>query len=508
MAKHAIVIGAGVAGLATAGLLAREGYHVRVFEKLDAPGGRAGQLTDSGFRWDTGPSWYLMPEAYDRFFELMGTTTKQAYELVDLHPAYRLFPEGSPALDVDSGVGNVATLFDALDLGAGKKVQRYLRNATDMYHLSLRHFLYTTFSNPRDFLRADILRRLPYLARLLSSSLDTWVRNRFPHPILRQILSYPAVFLSTQPSQAPALYSLMSHTDLVEGVRYPRGGFAAIMSAIEKIDREAGVEFYYEHEVTDITIESGRACGITAAGPHGTSTFNADVVVSAADLHHTETRLLPPHLRSYPENYWSKRNPGLGTVLIMLGVRGHLPELAHHNLLFSKDWDPDFAAVYSGPHPSRPLGASQSIYISKTSATDSDAAPEGHENLFILVPVPANDALGHGNTYHHTASPRVEEITRATIAQIAAWTGISDLDERIVVTKTIGPADFSERYHAWSSGAIGPAHTLRQSAFFRGKNMASKVKGLYYAGGTTVPGVGVPMCLISAENVITRIKAE
>lgn len=267
MAKHAIVIGAGVAGLATAGLLAREGYHVRVFEKLDAPGGRAGQLTDSGFRWDTGPSWYLMPEAYDRFFELMGTTTEQAYELVDLHPAYRLFPEGSPSLDVDSGVGNVATLFDALDPGAGKKVQRYLRNATDVYHLSLRHFLYTTFSNPRDFLRADILRRLPYLARLLSSSLDTWVRNRFPHPILRQILSYPAVFLSTQPTQAPALYSLMSHTDLVEGVRYPRGGFAAIMSAIEKIDREAGVEFYYEHEVTDITIESSRACGITAAGP-------------------------------------------------------------------------------------------------------------------------------------------------------------------------------------------------------------------------------------------------
>ncbi len=273
MAKHAIVIGAGVAGLATAGLLAREGYHVRVFEKLDAPGGRAGQLTDSGFRWDTGPSWYLMPEAYDRFFELMGTTTEQAYELVDLHPAYRLFPEGSPTLDVDSGVGNVATLFDALDPGAGKKIQRYLRNATDMYHLSLRHFLYTTFSNPRDFLRADILRRLPYLARLLSSSLDTWVRNRFPHPILQQILSYPAVFLSTQPTQAPALYSLMSHTDLVEGVRYPRGGFAAIMSAIEKIDREAGVEFYYEHEVTDITIESGRACGITATGPHGTSTF-------------------------------------------------------------------------------------------------------------------------------------------------------------------------------------------------------------------------------------------
>lgn len=234
MAKHAIVIGAGVAGLATAGLLAREDYHVRVFEKLDAPGGRAGQLTDSGFRWDTGPSWYLMPEAYDRFFELMGTTSEQAYELVELHPAYRLFPEGSPALDVDSGVGNVATLFDALDPGAGKKVRRYLRNATDVYYLSLRHFLYTTFSNPRDFLHADILRRLPYLARLLSSSLDTWVRNRFPHPILRQILSYPAVFLSTQPSQAPALYSLMSHTDLVEGVRYPRGGFAAIMSAIEK----------------------------------------------------------------------------------------------------------------------------------------------------------------------------------------------------------------------------------------------------------------------------------
>ena len=174
--------------------------------------------------------------------------------------------------------------------------------------------------------------------------------------------------------------------------------------------------------------------------------------------------------------------------------------------MFSQDWGPDFRAVFSGPEPTRPLGASKSVYISKVSATDADVAPGDHENLFFLIPVPASEAYGHGDAYHGEASPRVAAIAEATLDQLSHTAGIPDLRERITITRSLGPADFAERYHAWSGGALGPAHTLFQSAFFRGRNVSRKVAGLYYAGATTVPGVGVPMCLISAENIIKRLR--
>ena len=192
----------------------------------------------------------------------------------------------------------------------------------------------------------------------------------------------------------------------------------------------------------------------------------------------------------------------------MLGVEGELPELAHHNFLFSDDWTEDFDAVFNGPVSSRPLGASQSIYVSKPSAIDPSVAPAGHENLFVLVPVPADPSVGHGDMYRGGASEQVQRIADAAIEQIAARCGVAGLGRRIVVKQTLGPADFAERYNAWSGGSIGPAHTLRQSAFLRGSNRSRKAGNLLYAGATTTPGVGVPMCLISAENVLKRIRAD
>lgn len=505
--KSALVIGAGVAGLSTAALLARSGMDVTVVEKLEETGGRAGNLVleeAPGFRWDTGPSWYLMPEAFDHFYELMGTSTAEQFELADLSPAYRLYPEGEGPIDVSTGRENVAELFESLEPGAGAKIKDYLDKATDAYFTSIEHFLYTTFSKPSNLIHSDIRSRIGHLGSLLTKNLQDYVAGHFSDHRIQQILTYPAVFLSTQPRKAPALYSLMSHTDLVEGVRYPKGGFAAVVGSLDKLARAEGVTFRLGAEATAILTENKQATGVRIQTAEGVEDVHADVVISAADLHHTETRLLPPKLRTYPEKYWAKRDPGLGTVLVLLGVKGELPELAHHTLMFSREWSPDFRAVYEGPEPTRPLGASQSIYISKTSATDSDVAPEGHENLFVLVPVPPADEVGGGDAYGST-SGRVEAIAEAAVDQIAQWAGIPDLRERIVVQRTLGPADFSERYNAWSAGSIGPAHTLAQSAFLRGTNKSRKVEGLYYAGATTVPGVGVPMCLISAENIYKRI---
>ena len=232
----------------------------------------------------------------------------------------------------------------------------------------------------------------------------------------------------------------------------------------------------------------------------------ADVVVSCADRHHTETRLVTEKRSARPK-YWKRRNPGLSCVLAYLGVEGELPQLAHHSLVFSRDWDPDFAAVFpQTPDNNKDRSAfSKSLYVCRPSATDPSVAPEGHENLFILVPVPAMDD-GIVGSLNHSEDPETTAIVDQAIELIGERIGVPDLGARIVARHTVGPGDFQDRFNAWQGNALGLAHTLSQSAFFRGSNAAKHIDGLYYAGATTVPGVGLPMCLISAENIVKRLR--
>lgn len=497
--KKAVVIGGGVAGLATTALLLRDGYEVHLVEQNEQLGGRAGTIELDGFRWDTGPSWYLMPDAMSHFFQLCGTTIEEHLDLVSLEPAYRVIDEHNERIDVISDIDVMAELFESREPGAGAKLRAYIDSATKVYNLAVDGFLYTNFTNFIPYLSPGVLRLLPQLLASLSTSLKVKVNAQFRDAKLRQILSYPAVFLSSDPSTTPALYHLMSHTDLVQGVHYPRGGFTAFIKALISLIDDAVL--HLGTPVTAITTNGRNATGVQV----GSEFIDADIVVSCADQHHTETQLLPAALRTKPEKTWQHKQPGLSTVLVLAGVKGKLPELLHHTLLFSSDWDDDFRTVFEGFHADFP--ASESIYISKTSATDTDVAPAGHENLFILVPVPADTSIGHGSAYGEE-SELVGRIAAAAIDQIGRWAGIDDFQERIVVQRTIGPADFADRYNSWSGGSIGPSHTLAQSAFFRGSNKSRKVDGLYYAGATTVPGVGVPMCLISAENVLKRLHGD
>lgn len=535
----AVVIGAGVAGLASATLLAREGYKVTLIDRLEEPGGRAGTFTTPdapGFRWDAGPSWYLMPEAFDHFYRLCGTSTEEQLDLVELTPAYRVISEPAGPADptrppevLDITPETIIETFEDIEPGAGQRLKKYLDRSSLVYDVAIQKFLYNNFTQPHNLLTREMVMHARLLAVLLSRSLDSYVKTVAQDARLRQVLSYPAVFLSTEPKAAPALYSLMSHTDLIQGPKYPRGGFSAVVNSFIKLAHDNGVEFQLGTEATEIVTfgkqrrhalagtSKPRVRGVRVRDVRGsrqrdpqthTRIIPADIVVSAADLKHTETQLLPRNLQTYPHKYWDKRNPGLSAVLVYAGVKGQLPELAHHTLLLSKDWDPDFQAVFGAQK-----SWSHSMYVSKTSATDDDVAPADYENLFVLIPTAAEPGLGHGSAFRDSASGRAEdtrvrEIADQALELIAEWAGIDDLDKRMVVSHTVGPADFAERYNAWDGGAIGPAHTLAQSAFFRGKNISSKVENLYYAGATTVPGVGVPLCLISAENIIKRLRAD
>lgn len=499
-AERIVIVGGGFSGLVASALLARDGHQVTVIERHAHFGGRAGRWEREGFRFDTGPSWFLMREVYEHTYRMLGTTLEEQLDLRRLDPAYRVhFASGAAPVEISGDVQTTLDAFEAIEPGAGKALEDYLASGRDAADLSVRGFLYNRFTSLRSVGGLGLLRAAPGMAGLLLTTLERRIARSFTDPRLRQILGYPAVFLGTRPEKAPAIYHLMSHYDMVQGVFWPRGGFAAVVDSFVSLARTSGVELLSGVEAHEIELDAdGRARAVrTSAG-----TIDADRVVLACDAPVAKANLIPS-LAKRTRARWAKKTPGPGTVLVLLGVRGKLPQLTHHTLLFAEDWKANFDAIFD----SRTVPTPASSYVCMPSASDDTVAPEGHENLFLLVPVPSDPDLGRGGEGGR-GDAAIEQIADAAIADLAAVADIPDLAERIVVRRTIGPGDFADDLGAWQGTALGPAHTLRQSAMLRGSVADPDVANLSVIGSSTVPGIGVPMCLISAELLLKQVRGD
>lgn len=492
MSKQVIIIGGGIGGLATANLLAKAGYRVRVLEKNDYLGGRAGLHKAHGFTFDTGPSWYLMPEVFRHYFALLDTDVDKELDLIRLDPAYRVFFESADSIDITSDLARDKQTFENIEPGSGEALERYVNDGIKIYQLSIKHFLYTNFQRIGDLFKRDILLAGPRMLRLAFQPIHQRVSSYIKNAQLQKILEYHMVFLGSSPFRAPAIYSLMSALDFDEGVYYPRGGMYTIIEAITRVGRKLGVEYFTNTPVANIVTTNGHATGVKLEDG---STFTADIVISNADIHHTETKLLPESDRSYKPGHWKKQNTGLSALLMYLGVKGKLPELTHHNLIFVDDWKGNFDAIYE--HKTIPKPAS--IYLCKPGEVDPSVTKDEDENLFVLVPLPSGVNI---------SDAKLEKLADSYIKQIATMTNTPDLAERITYRKLYGPSYFTGMFNSLNGSALGASHDLNQSAIFRTYNKSKKLDNLYYVGANTIPGIGLPMCLIGSELIYKHIAGD
>ncbi|SFR53260.1 phytoene desaturase family protein [Halogeometricum limi] len=474
-----VVVGGGFGGLSTACYLADAGADVTLLEKNEQLGGRASRLERDGFRFDMGPSWYLMPDVFEDFFGQFDRTPSDYYELTRLDPHYRIFFKDGDRVDMVPDLERNRETFESYEPGAGEKFDDYLRKSEKNYEIGMEHFVYTDRTTLSDFADWNVMKNARGLS--LVGSMQDHVERYFQHPKLQQIMQYTLVFLGGAPNNTPALYNLMSHVDFNMGVYYPEGGLGGVVDGIVAVAEELGVEFHVDSPVSEIRGREGAFVTRTEGG----SEFYSDYVVSDADYRHTEMELLPEHKRQYDENYWDSRTYAPSAYLLYLGVEGDVPSLEHHTLVLPTDWDDHFETIFDDPAwPGDPA-----YYLCVPSKTDDTVAPEGHSNLFVLVPIAAG--------LEDTPEQR-ERYRNLVLDDIAEHTG-EDLRDRIVLEESFCVNDFADRYNSTQGTALGLAHTLRQTALLRPPHHSEKMPGLYFTGSFTTPGIGVPMCLISGQ---------
>lgn len=485
MKKKAIIIGAGFAGLSAAAFMAKAGWSVTVIEKNKTAGGRAKQLQAGGFTFDMGPSWYWMPDVFERFFEQFGKKVSDYYSLVRLDPSYRVYWENG-FTDIPANYDELKKLFEQIEKGSAEKLDTYLKEALIKYQIGVQQLVYKPGQSVTEFLDWTVVKNALKLD--IFTSIRNHVARYFKDERLRRLMEFPVLFLGGLPQDTPALYSLMNYADIVGGTWYPQGGMFSLVTAMQALAEEQGVQFVFEEEATEILIEKKKAKKLIT----DKNVYSADVIISGADYYHTEFSLLPEQYRSYQNEYWERKVLAPSCLLYYVGLNKKLTDIPHHSLFFDVEFEKHAGEIYSNPKwPDEPL-----FYLSVTSRTDKMVAPEGCENMVVLVPVASGlkgDVEELREHYFKTIIGRLEKHTKQSIA------------DAIIFKKTFSVSDFVTEYNSYKGNAYGLANVLSQTAILRPSCQSKKVKNLFYTGQFTVPGPGVPPSLISGEVVSKQV---
>ncbi len=484
--KSVIVIGSGFAGLSSATFLAKAGYDVTVLEKNDRLGGRARIWETEGFKFDMGPSWYWMPDVFERYFNSFGYEVSDLYELVRLDPSYRVVFGPNDYEDQSANMADLEAMFDRLDPGSSKRLRQFLAEAAYKYEVGIKDLVHKPSRSLLEFVDFRILKGLFQLDLL--KDMRKHVAEVSTHPKLKAIMEFPVLFLGALPQNTPALYSLMNYADMSMGTWYPQGGMHKIIEAMIKVATEQGVKFRTKAEVKGFKYSGNKIVGVLTK----TGGFSADIVVAGADYHHIDQEVSDEGRREYSEQYWDNRKMAPSSLLYYLGIKGEVPNVLHHNLFFDHELDQHAAELYTVPQwPTEPL-----FYTSAPTKTDKSIAPEGCENMFLLMPTApglAGDSEEVREKYYNIMMDRLEQFTGSSIR------------DRVVVKRSFAYSDFKSEYNSFKGNAYGLANTLDQTAILKPRLKSKRISNLYFSGQLTTPGPGVPPTLISGEVVSKEI---
>ncbi len=490
--KKAIVIGSGFSGLSSASYLAKAGWDVIVIEKHNIPGGRARKMEACGFVFDMGPSWYWMPDVFERYFENFGKKRSDYYKLKRLDPSYKIFWEDDE-MQIPADYEELKKLFEKTEKGSGKKLDEYLAQAEYKYKVGINKLVQKPGRSWLELLDWDLAKGLLKLD--VFSSIKIHIQKKFKNSKLKQLLEFPVLFLGALPKDTPALYSLMNYADIKGGTWYPEKGMYSVVNGMYELAMESGVTFKFNQNVKSINIAGKSATGVTTESLNdksGEVNYYCNVVIASADYHFVEDELIPAKYRSYDEKYWDKRILAPGCLLYFIGLNKRLKSITHHSLFFDVDFKKHGDEIYvTKEWPDEPL-----FYVSATSVTDKTVAPEGCENLFFLIPVSA----GLSGDDEKLREKYFEKIVKRFENRIG-----ETIKENIIYKQSFGPADFVNDYNAYKGNAYGLANTLMQTALLKPACRSNKVANLFYTGQLTVPGPGVPPSLISGEVVAKEV---
>jgi len=476
--KKITIIGSGFSALSASCYLAQSGHDVTVFEKNETIGGRARQLKAQGFTFDMGPSWYWMPDIFERFFADFGKKPSDYYELIKLSPAYRVYFGVEDFIAIADNLDEIVNTFESIEKGSGKVLREFMAEAQSNYDIAIKDLVYRPGVSPLELVTTKTALKVGQFF----SNISRDVRKKFTNPRLIQILEFPVLFLGAKPSDTPSFYSFMNFADFGLGTWHPKTGMFDVVRAMESLARELGVKFVTNAAIEKIVVENKTAKAIVING----QTITSDLVLSGADYHHTETLLDSEH-RAYSEAYWDSRVFAPSSLLFYVGFDKKIENISHHALFFDVDFYQHAKDIYDAPQwPKEPL-----FYANFPSLTDPTAAPEGMESAFFLVPLAPGieDTEALREQYFDVIMTRFEQLTK------------QDIRKNIIFKQSFCKNDFVSEYNSYKGNAYGMANTLLQTAFLRPKLKSKKVKNLFFTGQLTVPGPGVPPALISGKLV-------